>query len=60
MRRKMLIQRLFGIALLGLSVLWFWWASHGITVEERDCTITLISIPLGLYLLFSRNLILDI
>lgn len=37
-RRKVVVQKLMGIALIAICALMFWLASTGVTPEEKDCT----------------------
>lgn len=58
-RRKMLIkQKLMGLVLIVISALIFVMASTGRTVEERDCTAVLFFLPLGIALLFSKQILI--
>lgn len=47
-----------GIAMLLISAGVIWLASTGATVEERDCTAVLLTIPAGVYLLFTRHIVI--
>lgn len=55
-RRKLAIQKLYGLALIAISAILLYIASHGVTVESRDATAVLLILPLGLYLLFTRKI----
>lgn len=58
-RRKMLIkQRLMGLGLIAISAAIVWIASTGTTVEERDCTAILLTLPMGLAMLFSKSILI--
>ena len=52
---KMIFQRLIGIGMLLLSVLIFVVASHAQVRGDLDCTPLFITVPLGLYMLFSKE-----
>jgi len=54
-RKKLFIQKLYGLALIAMSVLLIWIASNGTTVEERNATAVLLTAPMGLYLLFTKK-----
>ncbi len=56
-RRKLLIeQRLMGLGLIAISVLIYVLALTGTTIEDRDGTALLFTLPLGLLLLFSKKI----
>lgn len=55
-RRKLAIQKLYGLALIAMSVIMLYIASQGVTVEDRDATAVLLTAPMGLYLLFTRKI----
>ena len=55
-RRKLTIQKLYGLALIAMSAIMLYIASQGVTVEDRDATAVLLTAPLGLYLLFTRKI----
>ena len=52
---KMIFQRLLGIGMLLLSVLIFAVASHAQVRGDLDGTPLFITVPLGLYMLFSKE-----
>lgn len=52
---KMICQRLIGIGMLLLSVLIFVVASHAQVRGDLDDTPLFITVPLGLYMLFSKE-----
>ena len=59
-RRKLFArQKLMGVAFLLATVGIFWLASTGATLEDRDCTAILFTLPLGLYLLFTRHIVIQ-
>ena len=57
-RRKVVVQKLMGIALIAICALMFWLASPGVTPEEKDCTAVLLIAPIGLYMLFSKQIVI--
>ena len=58
-RRKLFIgQKLMGLCLLAISAVLVWMALGGVTVEERDITAVLLFLPLGLYLIFSKQILI--
>ncbi len=56
---KMREQRLLGVALVVISGILLATALSGTTVEEQDATAVLLSLPLGLYMMFSSKYILN-
>lgn len=54
-KRKILMQKLMGIGMLGISAIVIIIAMHGNTPEDSDATPVLLFIPIGLSLLFSRK-----
>lgn len=54
-QKKMIIQRLMGIGMLLLSVVIFIVASHAQVREDLDGTPLMITVPMGLVLLFSKE-----
>lgn len=56
---KMIKQRLTGLALVAISVIILAVASTGKTVEERDATAVLLTLPFGIYALAAKQYILD-
>lgn len=57
-RRKVVEQKLMGIALIVICALILWFASTGVTPEDKDCTAVLFIAPIGLYMLFSKQTII--
>ena len=57
-RRKVVVQKLMGIALIAICALMFWLTSTGVTPEEKDCTAVLLIAPIGLYMLFSKQIVI--
>ena len=59
LRRRMLIQQRFmGLSLILISGFVIWFASAGTTPVDRDCTAIFFPLPLGLWLLFSRKILI--
>lgn len=58
LRRLYIQQRAMGLCLLAISGLMLWLASSGTTPEQRDATALLFTIPLGLYLLTTKHLVI--
>lgn len=59
-RRKLFArQTLMGVVLLLITIGVFWMASTGTTFEDKDCTAALITLPFGLYLLFTRHIVIQ-
>lgn len=54
-QKKMIIQRLMGIGMLLLSVVIFIVASHAQVRGDLDGTPLMITVPMGLILLFSKE-----
>lgn len=57
-KRKILEQRLYGIGIILLCALALWVASTGTSIEDRDCTAVLLILPLGIYSLFTRKVVI--
>lgn len=58
-RNKLLLkQRLIGLSLLVISAVVILIASTGQTVEDRDATVVALTIPMGLYMLLSKNVMI--
>ena len=55
---KMREQRLIGAALVVISGILYAMACGGLSPEERDVTAVLLTLPLGLYLLFTDSYVL--
>ena len=51
-------QKVMGATLLTLSLLILFVAFNGVTSADHDCTAALLTLPLGLYLLFTKKIIL--
>lgn len=56
-RRKLLVeQRLMGVGLLAISAIVLAFAITATRVEDKDCTILFVTLPLGFTLLFSKRI----
>lgn len=55
-QNTMLQQRFYGLVLLIVCGFILWMCSAGQTMEDRDATAVLLIAPLGLYMLFSKNI----
>ena len=55
-RDRVIRQRLFGLALIVLSIIILCITANGVTVEDRDGGVALFTLPIGLYLLFTRTI----
>lgn len=56
--RKIIEQRLLGLLLIALAALVVWFASTGIFIEDRDVTAAFLMAPMGVYMLFTRHLVI--
>ena len=59
-RKKIIEQRLMGLGVLAYCALVLWMCSTGVTVEDRDGTAVVLLAPLGLWLLFSKQIPIEI
>lgn len=57
-RRKLHQQKILGLVLIVISALVVCVAATGTTPEERDITAVLVTAPLGLYLMFTKNIVI--
>lgn len=55
---KMTKQRLMGLTLVVISVLMLLLASTGETLEERDATAVFLTLPLGVYMMVTKQYVL--
>jgi len=55
---KMTKQRLMGLTLVVISVLMLLLASTGETLEDRDATAVLLTLPLGVYMMVTKQYLL--
>lgn len=51
-------QRIMGLVLIGISWVVLIIAATGTTPEEQDATAVLLTLPLGLYMMFTDNYVL--
>lgn len=56
---KMREQRLMGLVMVILSGVLLAWAFAGRTPEERDVTAVLLTLPMGLYMVYSDTFVLN-
>jgi len=57
-RRLMLKQKLYGLLMLALCGLVLWMCSTGTTPEDQDATAVLLIAPLGIWMIFSRHILI--
>ncbi len=57
-RRKRREQRLMGLVLLILCGVILWVCSTGKTVEDQDAGAVFLLAPMGLYMLFTRDIVI--
>jgi hypothetical protein len=55
-RRYFRIQKLVGVAVILFAVLTLW---LGIAIEATECGMIFLAIPAGLWLIFTKDMILD-
>lgn len=58
--RTKAVQKIFGLVLLVISIGVIILASTGKTPEDKDATAILFTVPIGLYLLFTKEIVVDI
>lgn len=59
LRRKMMMQQRFmGLAMILISGIVLWLASTGTNPVDQDCTAIFFTLPLGLWLLFSKKILI--
>lgn len=51
-------QRLMGVGILLITAIILWMASRGAITEDSDCTAALVTLPLGLWMLCSKHIII--
>lgn len=56
--RKILEQRIMGLVLLACCGLMLWLCSTGQTPEEQDATAVVMLAPLGLWMLFTKQIVI--
>lgn len=57
-KRKFVKQKLMGFAMLIISAIIIIVAANGNSADTQDATLILITIPLGLYMLLTKNIII--
>lgn len=56
--RLFIQQKLMGVVLILISVLLVWLALTGKNFEDKDCTAIFFTVPLALYLLFTKHIVI--
>ena len=51
-------QKLIAIGLLLTCVVMLWWCSTGTTPEDQDATAVVLLTPLGLWMLFTKEIVI--
>lgn len=57
-RKKIIEQRLMGLVVLACCAVALWLCSTGTTVQDRDATAVVLLAPLGLWLLFTKQVVI--
>ena len=57
-QKKMIEQKLMGIGILACCAFLLWLCSTGITPEDRDGTAVVLLAPLGLWMLFTKEIVI--
>ena len=57
-RRKMIEQKLMGLGLLVVCAFVLWLCSTGTTPEDQDATVVVLLAPLGLWMLFTKEIVI--
>ncbi len=57
-KRQFFKQRLIGLGMIILSMVLIWFIARGVTPEDRDCSFVLFTFPVGVFLLFTKELII--
>ena len=57
-RKKIMEQKLMGIILLLCCAVVLWLCSTGIGLDDRDCTAVVLLAPIGLWMLFSKQILI--
>lgn len=55
---KRIEQKLMGIGLLLICLFILWLCSTGTTPEDQDATAVVLLAPLGLWMLFTKNIVI--
>lgn len=56
--RKMVLQKLYGFAMIAMCIMIVFIAYSGETVEGRDVTSVILFAPMGFYLLATKNIVI--
>ena len=54
----MIEQKLMGLGMLACCALALWLCSTGVTPEDRDAGAVLLMAPMGLYMLFTKHIVI--
>ena len=57
-KRKLIEQRIYGLAIIAVSIVFLLIVSAESSASGRDCGAVFLTMPLGLYLLFTRSIVL--
>lgn len=57
-QKLMVQQKVMGLVMILITGLILWLALTGVTTEDQDCTAIFITLPLGLWFLFSRKILI--
>jgi len=57
-KRKMILQKLYGLAMIAMCIMIVFIAYNGDTVEGRDVTSVILFAPMGFYLLSTKNIVI--
>lgn len=57
-KRKIFKQRLCGLGIIMICALIILVASRGVNIEDRDCAAVLLLLPLGVYTLLTRRVVI--
>lgn len=57
-KRKKLLQKVFGLTMIAISAALICMAASGVSPEDKDCTAVFLTFPLGVYLLFSKQIVI--
>lgn len=57
-KRKILEQRFYGVIVILLCIATILLVRTGTNFEDRDCTVVLLALPIGIYALFTRKVVI--
>lgn len=57
-QQKLIVQKLMGLGLLAICAFVVVMACNGVTAEDRDCTALLFLLPMALFLLFTKEVVI--